>query len=161
MDKFPEAFNRYEERVDIDDLESAQELISEFALWAGKNWVNSKTQLKAIKIEAKKLGFDVRLPTWVKKKDYWRFPRKAVVTQNWRTVVRSGKHRGFRNKQFLVVSEGIKKGYSANKIQRELKNKGIGIRRKVLLRQIREIKMKSPKVNPEKYTPKKYRRRKK
>jgi hypothetical protein len=159
MDKFPEAFNRFEEDVETDNLESAQELISEFAFWAGKRWINSRAQLEAIKREAKKLGFDITLPTWVKKKDYWRFPHKAIITQNWRTIVQSGRHRGFSNKQILVVNEGINKGYSANKIQRELKNKGIGIRRQVLLRQIREIKIKSPKVNPEKYTPRKYRRK--
>jgi hypothetical protein len=161
MDKFPEAFNRYEERVDLDDLQSASELISSFSNWQSYN--PTSKQLDALKIESKKrrLGFDWSIPKWVKKKDYWRFPHEAIVTQNWRTTAQSGKQRGFRNKQILVVNEGIKKGYSANKIQRELKNKGIGIRRKVLLRQIREIKMKSPKVNPEKYIPRKYRRRKK
>lgn len=161
MDKFPEAFDRYEERVDIDDLQSASELISTFAYWQGRD--TTKTQINALAVESikKKLGFDWSIPKWVKKKDYWMFYEARENAQKWKTTVRSGRHRGFSNKQFSVVNEGIKKGYSANKIQRELKNKGIGIRRKVLLKQIREIKMKSPKVNPEKYIPRKYRRRKK
>jgi hypothetical protein len=161
MDKFPEAFNRYEERVDVNDLQSASELISSFANWQGYN--PTKQQINALAVESikKKLGFDWTIPKWVKKKDYWMFYGARQNTQKWKTVVQSGRHRGFSNKQFKVVNEGIKKGYSANKIQRELKSKGIGIRRQVLLRQIREIKMKSPRVNPEKYTPRKYQRRKK
>lgn len=160
MDRFPQAFNRYEERVDIDDLQSASELISSFSYWQGYN--PTKKQIDALRIESikKRLGFDWTLPKWVKKKDYWMFYKARKPSQNWRTIVQSGRHRGFSNKQILVVNEGIKKGYSANKIQIELKSKGIGIRRKVLLRQIREMKMKSPKVNSEKYTPRKYRKHK-
>ena len=50
-----------------------------------------------------------------------------------------------------------KKGMSANRIQRQLRNQGMGVRRKELLRHIREMKMKSAKANPDKHIPKKYR----
>jgi hypothetical protein len=70
MDKFPEAFNRYEERVDIDDLQSASELISSFSIFQGYN-ATSK-QIDGLRIESikRRLGFDWSLPKWVKKKDY-------------------------------------------------------------------------------------------
>ena len=161
MDRFPEAFNRFEERVNLKKLESASELISSFAYWASFRYVGTQKQLNAIRIESekRKLGFDWDIPIWIKKKDYWKYHQKSVIEQKWQTSIKSGQHRGFKNKQILIINEGIKKGYSANKIQIQLKNKGIGIRRKVLLRQIREMRMKSPKVNSQKYIPKKYRKK--
>jgi len=52
----------------------------------------------------------------------------------------------------------VKQGYSANKIQKKLKSQGLGIRRQTLLAEVRKIKGKKPKAQPQKYTPKKYRR---
>jgi hypothetical protein len=78
MDKFPEAFDRYEEKVDIDDLQSASELISSFSIFQGYN-ATSK-QLDALKNESikRRLGFDWTIPKWVKKKDYWRFYQSRI-----------------------------------------------------------------------------------
>jgi len=53
----------------------------------------------------------------------------------------------------------VKQGYSANKIQKRLSKQHLGIRRKVLLAEIRKIKYQKPKADRYKYTPKKYRRR--
>jgi hypothetical protein len=50
----------------------------------------------------------------------------------------------------------VKKGYSANQIQLSLKKQHIGIRRKVLLGEIRIIKQQPPKPYVIKYIPKKY-----
>src|SRR3990172_9718019 len=75
MDKFPEAFNRFEEKVDTSNLESASELISEFAHFAGYRYTGTQKQLDAIKIESKKRGFDFdwSIPIWIKKRDYGRY----------------------------------------------------------------------------------------
>jgi len=51
-----------------------------------------------------------------------------------------------------------RKGKSANQIQRELKAKGIGLRRKTILAYVRQFKGRKPKPQPYKYIPKKYRR---
>lgn len=51
----------------------------------------------------------------------------------------------------------VKQGYSANKIQKRLQKQHLGIRRKVLLTEIRKIKHQKPKPHPQKYTPHKYR----
>lgn len=158
MDRFPEAFRRFEDKVDIEDTESAQEFISTFAHWAGHRYIGSSNQINALRKESekRKLGFDWNLPRWIKKKDYGKYYSKG--TQKWKSSVKSGKHRGLNDKQISIMNDAIRKGYSSNKIQRALRNEGLGIRRKELLRNIREMKMKSPKSNTQKYTPRKYRK---
>jgi hypothetical protein len=52
----------------------------------------------------------------------------------------------------------VKKGYSANQIQVSLKNRQLGIRRKVLLAEVRRVKGQPPKAEAVKYIPKKYAR---
>ena len=70
VDRFPDAFDRFEERVDVDNLQSASELISSFSLFQGYN-ATSK-QIDGLRNESikRRLGFDWSLPKWVKKKDY-------------------------------------------------------------------------------------------
>ena len=91
MDRFPEAFNRYKEVVDIDDLQSASELISSFSYWQGYN--PTSKQIDGLRIESKKrgLGIDWSLPKWVKIKDYRiyyqsRFKDKGFVQAEKRRV---------------------------------------------------------------------------
>jgi hypothetical protein len=57
-----------------------------------------------------------------------------------------------------LIRDYVKKGYSANQIQRELKNQGKGMRRKEVLRYVREFKEKQRKKDSIKYTRKKYRK---
>ena len=52
----------------------------------------------------------------------------------------------------------VKKGYSANQIQVNLKNRHMGIRRKVLLAEVRRGKGQPSKAETVKYIPKKYAR---
>lgn len=51
-----------------------------------------------------------------------------------------------------------RKGKSANQIQRELKAKGIGLRRKTILSYVRAFKHRPPKPHVEIYIPRKYQR---
>ena len=144
-DRFPEAFRRFSWTVDINKFKNYRELSYAFSYWAGKRWIDSYNQNLALKKQGQRAGFkDAELPRYLK------------PSQAWRATAQYGKHRGFSDKQNSTINEGIRKGYSANKIQRELKNQGIGIRRKELLRNIREMKTKSPKPNAQKYTPRKY-----
>src|SRR3990172_7482626 len=75
MDRFPEAFDRFENDIDIYDLESASELISSFAHWAGFRYIGTQKQLNAIRKESekRKLGFNWSIPIWIKKRDYGRY----------------------------------------------------------------------------------------
>jgi hypothetical protein len=63
-----------------------------------------------------------------------------------------------RNRQLRAIKTYTKKGYSANKIAKNLKKRNLGMRRKTLLKHVRETRQKTPREHPEKYTPHKYRR---
>ena len=61
--------------------------------------------------------------------------------------------------QVKAIRGYVKQGYSANKIQRTLQKHHLGIRRKFLLAEVRKIRGKKPKIDRQKYTPRKYRKR--
>jgi len=101
MDKFPEAFRRFEKVVDIDRFESYREMSYAFGHWAGKRWVDSYAQNVALAREGRRLGFkDVRLPM------YFRRPQ-AFLKKTWRreTVTVRGKpqvrHRDLKTGRFI------------------------------------------------------------
>lgn len=64
MDKFPEAFERFESDVDVDSLRSYSELLYSFQWWAGEKWRGTTRQWEAFNAEAERLGFDV--PSFVR-----------------------------------------------------------------------------------------------
>ena len=55
-EKFPEAFERFEETVNVENIKSYDELQEAFASWCGRNWKNSYRQNLALGDEAKKRG---------------------------------------------------------------------------------------------------------
>jgi len=57
-----------------------------------------------------------------------------------------------------LIRDYTKRGYSANKIQRELKAQGKGMRRKEVLKYVRQFKGKQLKKDSSKYARKKYRK---
>ena len=61
--------------------------------------------------------------------------------------------------QIKAIRGYVKQGLSANKIQKMLQKRHLGIRRKVLLAEVRKLKGKKPKADRQKYTPRKYRKR--
>lgn len=146
-DRFPEAFKRFEYDVDIESFENYQELVYAFSHWAGKRWRDSYKQNLALTKIGRKLGFEDT-----------QMPRYFRPSTRWRTSTQYGTHRGLKDRQISTINEGIHNRYSSNKIQRQLRNEGLGIRRKELLKHIREMKMQSPKANTQKYTPRKYRK---
>jgi hypothetical protein len=56
MDKFPEAFRRFKEKVDVDNIESWKQLQLAFGSWAGGKWRPTWKQTDALYIQAKRLG---------------------------------------------------------------------------------------------------------
>ena len=56
MDKFPNAFRRFERVVDVSKITSFQQLLTAFSHWAGRKWVGSQKQIQALKVEAERLG---------------------------------------------------------------------------------------------------------
>ena len=56
MDKFPEAFKRFKEKVNTDNIESWNQMQLAFASWAGSKWRPTWRQTDALHIQAKRLG---------------------------------------------------------------------------------------------------------
>ena len=87
MDRFPEAFHRFEKAVDLRSFRSARELKYAFTHWANRRWIDSYKQNLALRREVEKRGFiDRRLPRY--------FAKPQVSTrQTWRheTVTVRGK----------------------------------------------------------------------
>jgi hypothetical protein len=59
LDKFPEAFRRFESVVNTADIDDFHQLKLEFTFWAGEKWKNSRAQNDALKLEARRLGIPV------------------------------------------------------------------------------------------------------
>jgi len=58
MDKFPEAFRRFEGDVDVGRFESYHQLTLAFQSWAGQRWKGTTRQYDALDREARNLGFE-------------------------------------------------------------------------------------------------------
>jgi len=56
LDRFPEAFRRFERRVDVDRIQSFEQLTLAFRVWAGRQWRGTWKQREALRIEADRLG---------------------------------------------------------------------------------------------------------
>ena len=56
MDKFPQAFRRFEKVVDVGKIKSFQQLLTAFSLWAGRKWKDTPKQRLALEVEAVRLG---------------------------------------------------------------------------------------------------------
>jgi hypothetical protein len=59
LDRFPEAFERFEMDVKVDRLRSYSELLYSFQWWTGSKWRGTAKQWEAFNREAERLGFDV------------------------------------------------------------------------------------------------------
>jgi hypothetical protein len=69
VDKFPEAFRRFERVVDTSWITSFDELRIEFESWAGEKWLDTSSQRYALAREARRVGIPTRMefgltPTW-------------------------------------------------------------------------------------------------
>jgi hypothetical protein len=87
MDKFPEAFRRFEEVVDTDKIHSYSQLKSTFEIWSFQKSLTYK-QNEALKIEAERIG--------LREKEKEEEPREKHVYKQ------EGKYRLFRHETFTV-----------------------------------------------------------
>lgn len=55
VDRFPEAFRRYEKTVDTKGMKGFKQLLISFSLWGQKKTPMTKKQIKGLAIEAKKI----------------------------------------------------------------------------------------------------------
>lgn len=68
------------------------------------------------------------------------------------------KTKGKTPKQIGAVKSYVRRGYSANTIQKKMKARHMGMRRTVLLTYVREFRRQPAKPSIAKYVPRKYRR---
>lgn len=76
MDRFPEAFNRFEEVVDVGQIESFRQLSLAFASWADWNWRDTYLQNKALAVKAVRRG----IPVFVERRPTGRFHGLTAAT---------------------------------------------------------------------------------
>ena len=69
---------------------------------------------------------------------------------------RKTRRRGLSAKKLRAIKTYANKGYSANRIQKKMRQRHMGVRRKTVLRIVRETKGKAPRPHPEKHIPHKY-----
>jgi hypothetical protein len=173
MDKFPEAFRRFERVVNVDSFDSYRDMSYAFRHWAGKRWRNTYLQNRALAEEGWRLGFkDVKLPKWFghtvedemrikavrARKEKWIVTYRKRVKKQIKVVAK--KYKGVGKVRIKALSWYVSRGYSANKIQKRMKDRGLGIRRQTTLKIVREMRLKQKKAHAEKYIPKKYRKKK-
>ena len=99
-DKFPEAFERFEQVVAVNKIRSLRQLLVSFKLWAGANWRGSYLQMRAFLLQAQERNFfidkklrslyHIPLPT---PKKAIPIPPKVTLPKTWRreTVLVRGK----------------------------------------------------------------------
>jgi hypothetical protein len=172
MDKFPEAFRRFEQQVNIRGLNKKPDGFIQLELmvkqWSPNKWIPTRKQVNALAREADKRGFKHvltgEIDTYeVKRTRTGRKYRRRVRTTGYHGIApathRKQRRLSVKAVKVLVIHNYVKKGYSANRIVKELKNQGRGMRRKEVLKIVREAKNKQLKANAEKYTRKKYRKK--
>jgi hypothetical protein len=92
LDKFPEAFRRFEEVVDVDRIESYRQLKLTYAQWAGRKWLDTYRQNEALKVEARRLGIPVVVEgrPWVASRGVTYVPERVAVSWRHETVTVRG-----------------------------------------------------------------------
>jgi hypothetical protein len=89
LDKFPEAFRRFESTVDIGKFETYYQLSLGFRWWAGQKWRGTPNQWRAFNREAENLGFEA--PRFV------RDVREALSWKQVRITVRGKSQSRYRD----------------------------------------------------------------
>jgi hypothetical protein len=102
LDRFPEAFRRFEEVVDIRRIESFRQLRLAFASWAGWNWRDTYMQNRALAVEARRVG----IPVFVERRPVARrFYGRTAVTWRREVITVKGKsqtrYRDVRTGRFI------------------------------------------------------------
>lgn len=102
MDRFPDAFERFERDVDINNFESYRQLAIAFSYWAGRRWRDSYLQNLALKREAERIGIKGEIPFYYKRRIQYQISK---ATWRHETVIVKGKsqdrYRDLRTGRFI------------------------------------------------------------
>jgi hypothetical protein len=89
LDKFPEAFKRFEAVVDVSKIKSFQQLLTAFMYWSGRKWKGTPLQVEALKVEGVRLGLLPPVPEEEVRR------QKRLVDELYKQVYRT-----YRNLQY-------------------------------------------------------------
>jgi hypothetical protein len=103
VDRFPEAFRRFEEVVDVRRIDSFRQLKLAFASWAGWKWLDTYMQNRALAVEAWRLGIPVLVD---KRPSFHMYGRK---TATWRHEIVTVKGKSQTRYRDLKTGRFIKK----------------------------------------------------
>jgi len=56
LDKFPEAFDRFKHKVNVNNIQTFRQLTLAFGSWAGEKWRGTSRQMDALAVQANRLG---------------------------------------------------------------------------------------------------------
>ncbi len=79
LDKFPEAFRRFEEVRDVDKIPNFRQLEMEYGLWAGEKWRATQRQRSALAVEAQKRG----IPLTIEKTRSWKHEMVIIRSRSF------------------------------------------------------------------------------
>jgi hypothetical protein len=98
MDKFPEAFKRFKQKVHVKNIKTFGQLTLAFGSWSGKKWRGTFRQMDALAVQAKRLRIPLEghksrqqqvraifIQTAQQREAQWRekFSRGYVSFQQW------------------------------------------------------------------------------
>ncbi len=115
MDKFPEAFKRFEEKVNTDNIETFRQLKLAFSSWGGRSGLLTLRQTDALEREARKLG----IPTQGYRTREQEVQR--IFTQKARVAVAQQKERRF-SINYVNHHEWLNKNTRTTPYQRRIIN---------------------------------------
>jgi len=107
LDKFPEAFRRFEEFVDVDKIASFKELRLAFASWSGSKYRDTDKQRLALAVEARKHGIPIIIQArpFPYRRQVTYVPERKVVTWRHEVVTVKGcsqaRYRDLRTGRFI------------------------------------------------------------
>jgi hypothetical protein len=108
MDRFPEAFRRFERDVDVDRIVSFRQLKLTFESWASQKWLNTYRQNEALKVEARRYGIPIRAearPVAPRERGFVHVPERVAPSWRHETVTVKGKsqerYRDLRSGRFI------------------------------------------------------------
>jgi hypothetical protein len=109
MDKFPEAFRRFEEKVNCNRIESFRQLNLAFGSWAGRRWKNTAKQERALQREARRIGIPVTGYSTVKREIY--YVPKPVFAEKTASIGQSGFSKGYSSYELWLAKSARTSAY--------------------------------------------------
>jgi hypothetical protein len=93
MDKFPEAFRRFERKVNVRKIETFRQLTLAFGSWAGEKWHGTFRQMEALSREAERIGLEVPRYYEVNRSSWRRgfYGETSTITWRYEVVTVQGK----------------------------------------------------------------------